>query len=213
MRPNKFISLCSALVCAGAIAPQGAKQLSASIDEEPAVAVGKNTVTTVIPYKVQYQFDRSLGPGRSEKVQSGVNGLIEKVFTYEVREGKKVNVRLASTTTTPPIDAIVNIGRAGWQSSRGSYVRTKSIRMHASGYSAYENSSRTALGYRAGFGVVAVDPRVIKLGTHLFVEGYGFAVAGDTGGAIKGNRIDLCFDSYRQAMNFGRKTVLVHILE
>jgi 3D (Asp-Asp-Asp) domain-containing protein len=54
---------------------------------------------------------------------------------------------------------------------------------------------------------------VIKLGTYVYVEGYGFAIAADTGGAIKGNRIDLCFNSRREALNFGRKTVKVHILE
>jgi len=55
----------------------------------------------------------------------------------------------------------------------------------------------TATGLRAGYGVVAVDPRVIPLGTKLFIPGYGVAVAGDTGGAIKGNKIDLGFDDVK----------------
>jgi 3D (Asp-Asp-Asp) domain-containing protein len=63
------------------------------------------------------------------------------------------------------------------------------------------------------YGVVAVDPRVIPLGTRLFVEGYGSAIAGDTGGAIKGNRIDLCFNSDDEAEKVGRRTVRVLILE
>ncbi len=54
----------------------------------------------------------------------------------------------------------------------------------------------TAIGRRAGHGIVAVDPRVIPLGTRLYIPGYGLAVAGDTGGAIVGNRIDLGFDSH-----------------
>jgi 3D (Asp-Asp-Asp) domain-containing protein len=66
---------------------------------------------------------------------------------------------------------------------------------------------------RATYGLVAVDPRVIPLGTHLYVEGYGFALAADTGGAIKGNRIDLCYDSVAFANRFGRKKVRVHVLE
>jgi 3D (Asp-Asp-Asp) domain-containing protein len=45
----------------------------------------------------------------------------------------------------------------------------------------------------AGWGIVAVDRTVIPLGTRLFVEGYGYAVAGDTGSAIKGNKMDVCF--------------------
>ncbi len=69
----------------------------------------------------------------------------------------------------------------------------------------------TATGMRARYGVVAVDPRVIPLGTHLYIEGYGEAIAADTGSAIKGVRIDLCFDSLAQARAFGRRKVVVHI--
>ena len=61
-------------------------------------------------------------------------------------------------------------------------------------------SGWTAIGRRAGYGIVAVDPRVIPLGTRLYIPGYGMAVAGDTGGAIVGNRIDLGFDSLRGAI-------------
>lgn len=72
---------------------------------------------------------------------------------------------------------------------------------------------RTATGMRAAYGVVAVDPRVIPLGTHVYVEGYGFAIAADTGGAIKGNRIDLCMPTDRECRIFGRRPVKVHILK
>jgi 3D (Asp-Asp-Asp) domain-containing protein len=65
----------------------------------------------------------------------------------------------------------------------------------------------------AGYGIVAVDPRVIRLGTKLYVEDYGFCVAGDTGGAIKGTRIDLGFDTYSEAIRFGRRTVAVYVLD
>lgn len=60
--------------------------------------------------------------------------------------------------------------------------------------------------------VVAVDPRVIPLGSKLYVEGYGYAVAGDVGGAIKNNKIDLYVRSYSEAMNWGRRTVKVTVL-
>ena len=72
---------------------------------------------------------------------------------------------------------------------------------------------------RAQRGVVAVDPRVIPLGTRLYIETadgsyiYGNAVAGDTGGAIKGNKIDLFMNSYSECMQFGRRTVNVYILD
>lgn len=62
-------------------------------------------------------------------------------------------------------------------------------------------------------GIVAVDPRVIPMGTRLYVEGYGEAIAADQGNAIKGNRIDLFFDTHQQALKYGKKTVKVTILQ
>jgi 3D (Asp-Asp-Asp) domain-containing protein len=62
-------------------------------------------------------------------------------------------------------------------------------------------------------GTVAVDPRVIPLGTRLYVPGYGEARAEDTGGAIQGYRIDLFFPTREEALAWGRRTVEVEILE
>ena len=61
--------------------------------------------------------------------------------------------------------------------------------------------------------VIAVDPKVIKLGTKVHVEGYGYAIAGDTGGNIKGNKIDVFFSSKSDAYKWGRKNVTIKILE
>jgi 3D (Asp-Asp-Asp) domain-containing protein len=61
--------------------------------------------------------------------------------------------------------------------------------------------------------VISVDPKVIKLGTKVYVEGYGYAIAGDTGGAIKGKKIDIFVPSYKKAIQWGRKTVKVKILK
>ena len=69
----------------------------------------------------------------------------------------------------------------------------------------------SAMGNRLRYGVVAVDPSVIPLGTRLYIEGYGEAIAEDTGGAIKGNRIDLFMDR-ASAQKFGVQNVVVHIL-
>ena len=89
--------------------------------------------------------------------------------------------------------------------------------MTATAYSAFKKGGgygTTASGRQARYGVVAVDPKVIPLGTNLYVEGYGYAVAADTGGAIKGNKIDLCFEkSNSELMKFGRQTVTVYILD
>ncbi|MFC6387138.1 peptidoglycan-binding protein [Sporolactobacillus kofuensis] len=61
--------------------------------------------------------------------------------------------------------------------------------------------------------VIAVDPSVIPLGTRLYVEGYGYAVAGDTGGAIKGRKIDVFFNNNTDALQWGRRTVKVKVLD
>lgn len=67
----------------------------------------------------------------------------------------------------------------------------------------------TATGTKAGRGQAAVDPRVIPLGSTLSIPGYGTARATDTGGGIKGNRIDVCFPSHAEALQWGRRTVAV----
>ena len=75
------------------------------------------------------------------------------------------------------------------------------------------------MGTRARVGAVAVDPRVIPLGSKLYIESmdgfasYGYATAEDTGGAIKGNRIDLFYSTSSQARNFGRRNVKVYVLD
>ncbi len=70
----------------------------------------------------------------------------------------------------------------------------------------------TANGMLARYGVVAVDPGVIPLGAHVFIPGYGLAIAADTGGAIIGHRIDLCMDRYDDAIRFGRQPVVVYVV-
>ncbi len=85
----------------------------------------------------------------------------------------------------------------------------------ATGYSANDpaqgTDSTTATGIEAEPGIVAVDPEVIPLGTEIEIKGIGKFVAEDTGGKIKGNRIDIFFDSKQKAMEFGREGVWVRI--
>ena len=100
--------------------------------------------------------------------------------------------------------------------SRGASFRaTRVLTMEATAYTPYDAgvSGITANGNRMRRGLVAVDTRVIPFGTRLYIEGYGFAVADDTGGAIRGNKIDLAMDTLSEAYQFGRRTVVVHILE
>lgn len=71
----------------------------------------------------------------------------------------------------------------------------------------------TAIGLRARKGIVAIDPKVIPLGTKLYIPGYGEAFAGDTGGRIKGNKIDLAFDSLEECYRFGRRRIRVYLVQ
>ncbi|MBO1624575.1 3D domain-containing protein [Bacillus arachidis] len=67
------------------------------------------------------------------------------------------------------------------------------------------------IGKNPNIKLIAVDPKVIRLGTKVFVEGYGEAIAGDTGGDIKGKRIDVLFPTEREAIRWGRKTVKIRV--
>ncbi|MEI4603213.1 3D domain-containing protein [Bacillus cereus] len=69
------------------------------------------------------------------------------------------------------------------------------------------------IGKNPNIKLIAVDPKVIKLGTKVHVEGYGDAIAGDTGGAIKGNKIDVLFPTEKQAREWGRKKVKIKIMK
>jgi 3D (Asp-Asp-Asp) domain-containing protein len=60
--------------------------------------------------------------------------------------------------------------------------------------------------------MVAVDPTVIPLGSKMYIEGYGYAWAADTGGAVKGDVIDVFLEDHSQCVNWGRKTVKVYLL-
>ena len=85
--------------------------------------------------------------------------------------------------------------------------------VNATAYSADDpgNSAYTALGTHVRHGIIAVDPDIIPLGTHVYIPGYGDAVAEDVGGAIHGHRIDVAFDTRAEALAFGRQDIEIYI--
>jgi 3D (Asp-Asp-Asp) domain-containing protein len=107
------------------------------------------------------------------------------------------------------------ISKRTYLTSRGGYINY--VTMRATAYTA-SKYARTASGERVSLGVVAVDPRVIPLGTKLYVQSldgsidYGYAIASDTGGAIKNNKIDLFFNTNAECYKFGVRNVRVYIL-
>ena len=91
----------------------------------------------------------------------------------------------------------------------------KEMKVNASAYSSQDpNCSKyTSTGQLLRKGIVAVDPNVIPLGTKLYIPGYGYGVAADIGGSIKGKKIDVAFDTRKEALKFGRRDIVIQILE
>lgn len=101
-----------------------------------------------------------------------------------------------------------------WAAERGGSLRGGILRtMESTAYGPFDGAQTgiTATGRRARRGMVAVDPRVIPLNSIVFVEGYGWAIAADTGGVIKGNIIDVCIEDSREVRQWGRRQVRVII--
>jgi len=184
---------------------------------------GREEVVTIevpVPFQVQRRSDDSLPRGQSKVVQEGREGREERLVRYRYENGEKVSEELIEERIIEePVPQVVAVGTLTTIASRGGEIlRFKEMRvMEATAYTPDPRCNGgykyTATGRLAQRGIVAVDPRVIPLGTRLYVEGYGNALAADTGGAIKGNKIDLCFDTYEEAVRFGRRQVKVYILE
>jgi uncharacterized protein YabE (DUF348 family) len=172
-------------------------------------------------YQRAYQLER----GVRKVVRQGTPGLVETQWQTVYEDGKIVARRkLSQRVVQPMANTVVALGIKPpvntLITSRGSYRYIDLKQMVATAYSPgpescgkYASFGRTYTGKKASYGLVAVDPQVIRLGTMLYVEGYGKAEAADIGSAIKGDRIDLCYETYREAAMFGRKKLKVYILE
>jgi 3D (Asp-Asp-Asp) domain-containing protein len=173
-----------------------------------------------LPFRTVFKMSADVSPGRITKGHSGKPGMLKKTFEAKfVNDGFVSRRLIAATVVRAPVNdetlAGIRVRMARALPSRGGlYQRLRCIDMVATGYSPHEGSctGRCATGMPAGYGVVAVDPRIIRLGAKLYIEGYGYAVAGDVGSAIKGRRIDLGHTTHREASNVGRRGVRVWIL-
>lgn len=184
-----------------------------------------------IDYATVIKKDNGMEKGTQKVVQEGKLGekLVSLSIIYE--DGKEIARSVISETIRKmPVQKVVAVGTLGvYTPSRGGKVLyTNSIRMKATAYSSgYASTGKspgsygygiTASGTAArrdsnGYSSVAVDPRVIPLGTKLYVEGYGYAIAEDTGGAIKGNKIDLYFNSMSDIYSWGSRWTNVYIIK
>ncbi|HWD40038.1 MAG TPA: 3D domain-containing protein [Fimbriimonas sp.] len=169
--------------------------------------------TKTIAPPVRLEVSRDVPAGRIVRAHEGKAGSITRTYSVKFKDGRPVSKSLVKEERKDPDPTVLKIGRAGHVFNRGAFTRHRVLSMYATSY--YSNvcgTGRTATGERAKFGVVAVDPRVIPLGSVVYVEGYGLALACDTGGAIKGNRIDLCYESLHRANSFRSHYVHVHVL-
>ncbi len=173
-----------------------------------------------IPRKVTKVDDDSMALGLKRVIVPGKDGVEEVTFctTYEdgVKTARKISERVV---TEEPVAETVAVGTTGTISRNGETIRfRKALSVSATAYcpcakcnGKYANGL-TYTGMKAGRGVIAVDPRVIPLGSRLYVDGYGYGVAGDVGSAIKGNEVDLCYETHSEALAWGRRKVTVYIL-
>lgn len=163
-------------------------------------------------FRVEKRPDTQLERGEERVLRAGEEGRVQRL----VKSGPHGQEMLSETVLAEPVPQLVATGTANVvETSRGA-ERFESVRsMVATAYLPSDGNGAgiTSTGIRARRGVVAVDPRVIPYGTRVYIPGYGVALAADTGGAIVGNRIDLCMEDYGEAMRFGRRSVKVYILE
>ena len=162
--------------------------------------------------------DDTLPKGVEKLVQSGTPGYntVKEEVYFDVAGNVIKSTVLQRDATIEMQPRIVAVGTKENLVATGSgYIAYKKvITMNASAYLATDGNGEgiTATGIPAVYGVVAVDPNVIPLGTRLYIPGYGEAIAADTGGAIIGNHIDLVMNTYSEAMNFGRQNIEVYVL-
>lgn len=185
--------------------------------------------TEAIPYETQEVETDELYVGETRVKQAGVEGTKETTIkTIFVGGEFSDSYAIERKVTVEPISEIIEIGTKekvvevvnttpALVAPNGMEAK-KVLTMNASAYCPCSkccgswSNGRTANGMKAGYGVVAVDTKVIPLGTKLYVEGYGYCIAADKGSAIKGNKIDLCYDSHSAALAFGRNSVKVYVL-
>lgn len=209
------------------------------VSPAPDTVIKGNTIIDVIRVeekivKQEMQMDFTNQVSKSDKldkglvkvVKKGIPGLKELAIKVIFENGKEVKREIADEKILKePVNGIIEEGtRTTFVSSRGQVTRfVRALKMTATAYDAtFESCGKhpgdpnygiTYSGLRVKPGIVAVDPKVIPLGTYLYVEGYGEALAADIGGAIKGNRIDLYYESPKDVARYGKRAVKVYILD
>ena len=182
-------------------------------------------VTDVVEEPLQFavvtQKDTNLEKGKQQVIAEGQPGLASKKYEVILENGKEISRKLISQETVKDKqDKIVAVGTKdlAFQVSRGEVSGGKELYVNTTAYTADCNgcsgNTSTGINLRANPNakVIAVDPSVIPLGTKVYVDGYGYAIAADTGGRIKGYKIDVFFSSKADAYRWGARKVKIKIL-
>lgn len=172
-----------------------------------------------IPFETENRENAEMIEGQKNVIVNGeVGQKVESLKNTYVNGVLETTEVLKSEITKNPVKEVVEVGTKKAVATPNGKNAKRVIVMQATAYDPTAGS-KTAMGTRARVGAVAVDPRVIPLGSKLYIESmdgfasYGYATAEDTGGAIKGNRIDLFYNSNAEANRFGRRNVKVYVLD
>ena len=172
-----------------------------------------------VSYEITYKNDKQ--ESKKEISRKTISEPVDKIIAVGTKEAAKATASPKATSTpqktvTPKKSEAAKPAQASENNTINGLSYSKKMTMTATAYSAFNSKggyAKTATGMTAKKGVVAVDKSVIPLGTRLYIEGYGEAIAADVGGAVKGNIIDLCFeDTNANLRKFGRQKVQVYIL-
>ncbi len=160
-----------------------------------------------IPFETAWQPDPDLEIDHERVLQEGARGIFERRIRVRYEDGREIARAVDDEyVVVPPTTKIFGYGTRiivrTLDTPSGPIEYWRKIRMLATSYSASTAGTsrsspwygRTATGMTMRHGIVAVDPRVINLRSQVYVPGYGVGLAGDTGGAIRGRRIDLGYD-------------------
>ena len=182
----------------------------------------------MLPYEIIENRTGAVREGQSHVRQQGIPGEHTVTSAVVIVGGEERNREvIGSNTVSEPVPKIVDIGTAQLGEltdvAAPDFHYVRHLVMEATAYtSGFSCTGRhpwdpwygiTASGMRVQHGVVAVDRNLIPLGTRLYVENYGFAIAADVGGAIRGYKIDLFMYDINDARRFGRRHINVWILD
>lgn len=166
-----------------------------------------------VPYKTVYKEDPSMGIGQMELSQEGRDGRLKKTYRVKYIDGKEDSRQLIDTKTVKKVkDKTYSYGTdITFGGAPDSYIKKVSNVRAVSYY--FEGNPPGAYGLPCTYGTAAVDPKVFPLGSLLYIEGYGYAIANDVGTSIKGNVVDVYMERYDQCLLWGAHKVNVYLVE